>query len=394
MTSEGSILTLNAGSSSIKFALFDVARGRHQSMRGEIENLTAVPHFRAVDDTGQVLIERRWTEADHASYPHVLEELLQFIEQHLGRAPLLGVGHRVVHGGAAFSGPMLLSPAVIAEIEAMTPLDPLHLPLNIAPIRAIAAARPGLPQIACFDTAFHHTVPMVAKHYAIPRALIDKGVHAYGFHGLSYEYIAGQLRQVAPKLAQGRVIVAHLGSGASLCALSEGQSIANTMGFSALDGLVMSTRSGLIDPGVLLYLGRQGMSFDAIEDMLYRKSGLLGFSGISGDVRDLLASAAPEARAALDLFVYRIAWEAGALIGVLGGLDGLVFTAGIGENAAPIRAEICARLGWTGLRLDSAANDAGTGLISQADSAVAVWVIPTNEEAMIAEHAATLLGQG
>lgn len=392
MCHQGSILTLNAGSSSIKFALFDAARDLLETVRGEIENLSSVPHFHAVDDQGRVLIERRWAPEDNASYPHVLEELIAFAEAHLEEGGLSAVGHRIVHGGAAYSGPVRLDGATIAALEALTPLDPLHLPLNLAPIRAIADARPSLPQIACFDTAFHHTVPAVARSYAIPRAITAQGVRAYGFHGLSYEYIASTLRDVAPGLAHGRVIVAHLGAGASLCALAEGCSLASTMGFSAIDGLMMATRSGIIDPGVLLYLGRQGMSFDAIEDMLYRQSGLLGVSGLSGDVRTLQESEAPEARQALDLFVYRVAWEAGALVSVLGGLDGLVFTAGIGEHSAALRAEICARLAWLGVRLDAAANAAHATVISLPDSAVSVRVIPTNEELMIARHVLALLG--
>lgn len=392
MRRQGSILTLNAGSSSIKFALFDTARNLTETVRGEIENLSSVPHFHAVDENGRVLIERRWKPEDNASYSHVLEELITFAEDHLGEAGLVAVGHRVVHGGADFSGPVRLEPETVDALEALTPLDPLHLPLNIAPIRAIAGARPNLPQIACFDTAFHHTVPPVARTYAIPRALTEKGVRAYGFHGLSYEYIAGRLKEIAPGLAGGRVIVAHLGAGASLCALKEGRSLANTMGFSAIDGLMMATRSGIIDPGVLLYLGRQGMSFDVIEEMLYRKSGLLGVSGISGDMRSLQASEEPAAREALDLFVYRVAWEAGALISTLGGLDGLVFTAGIGEHGAAMRAEICARLSWLGLRLDAAANEAHAEVISLASSAIEVRVIPTNEELMIARHTLGLLG--
>lgn len=393
MSRQGSILTLNAGSSSVKFALFDAAQDLLETVRGEIENLSSVPHFHAVDEKGNVLIERRWKSEDNASYSHVLEELIAFVEAHLGEAGLLAVGHRIVHGGAEFSRPVHLTPETVAAIDALTPLDPLHLPLNLAPIRAIASARPNLPQIACFDTAFHHTMPKVASTYGLPREIMAKGVRAYGFHGLSYEYIAGQLRAVAPGLAGGRVIVAHLGAGASLCALLEGQSIATTMGFSPLDGLMMATRSGIIDPGVLLYLGRQGMSFDQIEDMLYRKSGLLGVSGISGDMRALQASEAPEAREALDLFIYRAAWEMGALVSALGGLDGLVFTAGIGEHGAAMRAEICARLSWLGLRLDAAANAAHADVISLPDSAVAVRVIPTNEELMIARHVRDLLGR-
>lgn len=391
MSATGSILTLNAGSSSVKFALFDTARGLHEAVRGEIENLSSVPHFHAVDENGNVLIERRWKPEDNASYPHVLEELLAFAEDHLGEGGLAAVGHRIVHGGAQFSGPVRLDPETVAAIERLTPLDPLHLPLNLAPVRAIAAARPQLPQVGCFDTAFHHTVPPVARRYAIPREISAKGVQAYGFHGLSYEYIAGALRQQAPQLADRRVIIAHLGAGASLCALRNGQSIATTMGFSALDGLVMATRSGIIDPGVLLYLGRQGMSIEAIEDMLYRKSGLLGVSGISGDLRALQASEDPAAREALDLFVYRLAWEVGALTSALGGLDGLVFTAGIGEHSAEIRGALAARLAWLGLRLDAQANASHASLISPADSAVEVRVIPTNEELMIARHTQALI---
>lgn len=392
MSRTGSILTLNAGSSSVKFALFDTARDLHQSVRGEIENLSSVPHFHAADDQGRVLIERRWKKADNASYSHVIEELLAFAESHLGDGGLVAVGHRIVHGGTDYSGPVKLTPKVIDALDKLTPLDPLHLPLNIAPIRAVAGARPKLPQIACFDTAFHHTMPKVAHTYAIPRALTEQGVRAYGFHGLSYEYIAGQLKDLAPDLAAGRVIVSHLGAGASLCALLHGRSVATTMGFSTLDGLMMATRCGIIDPGALLYLGRQGQSFDQIEEMLYRKSGLLGVSGISGDVRELLASDKPAAREALDLFAYRLAWEIGALTSALGGLDGLVFTAGIGEHSAEIRADVCTRLGWLGLRLDPWANKAHAGIISQGDSAVAVRVIPTNEEAMIAHHTQALLG--
>lgn len=391
MSRTGSILTLNAGSSSVKFALFDTARDLHQSVRGEIENLSSVPHFHAADDQGRVLIERRWKKADNASYSHVIEELLAFAESHLGDGGLVAVGHRIVHGGTNYSGPVKLTPKVIDALDKLTPLDPLHLPLNIAPIRAVAGARPKLPQIACFDTAFHHTMPKVAHTYAIPRALTEQGVRAYGFHGLSYEYIAGQLKDLAPDLAAGRVIVAHLGAGASLCALLHGQSIATTMGFSTLDGLMMATRCGIIDPGALLYLGRQGRSFEQIEEMLYRKSGLLGVSGISGDVRELQASDKAAAREALDLFAYRLAWEIGALTSALGGLDGLVFTAGIGEHSAEIRADVCTRLGWLGLRLDPWANKAHAGIISQGDSAVAVRVIPTNEEAMIAHHTQALV---
>ncbi len=382
----GSILTLNAGSSSVKFALFDASENLQETVRGEIENLSGAPHFHAQDQRGEILAEKRWGAGETPAFPSVLDELLAFAESHLGARGLSAVGHRIVHGGADHIGPAIVTPGLLEDLEDLTPLDPLHMPLNLAPIHAMMAARPALPQVACFDTAFHHTMPPVAQAYALPRAISDMGVRHYGFHGLSFEYVAGRLRHEAPALARGRVIVAHLGAGASLCALLDGRSIATTTGFSALDGLMMATRCGTIDPGVLLYLGRQGHSFEDLEDMLYRRSGLLGVSGISGDVRVLLASSEPRARAALDLFVYRIAWEAGALASALGGLDGLVFTAGIGEHAAPIRAEVCARLNWLGLRLDAQANLAHADCISLRDSAIDVRIIPTNEEVMIARH--------
>jgi acetate kinase len=382
----GSILTLNAGSSSVKFALFDMGDDLRETVRGEIENLSGAPHFHAQDQRGEVLAEKRWADGDTPAFPAVLDELLAFAEAHLGARGLSAVGHRIVHGGPNHIGPAIVTPGLVADLQALTPLDPLHMPLNLAPIRAMLAVRPALPQVACFDTAFHHTMPPVARAYALPRAISDMGVRHYGFHGLSYEYVGSRLHHDAPALARGRVIVAHLGAGASLCALRDGRSIATTTGFSALDGLMMATRCGIIDPGVLLYLGRQGHSFDDLEDMLYRKSGLLGVSGISGDVRVLLASAEPSARGALDLFVYRIAWEAGALASAVGGLDGFVFTAGIGEHAARIRAEVCARLSWLGLRLDAQANLADADCISLRDSAIDVRVIRTDEEVMIARH--------
>jgi acetate kinase len=392
----GSILTLNAGSSSVKFALFDTAGGLHDGLlkatvRGEIEDLDDAPHLLARDANGVVLSEKRWPAGDAPSFATVLDALLAFADAHLDRDGLAAVGHRVVHGGADHIAPELITPALLAALTALTPLDPLHMPDNLAPMHAVAAARPALPQVACFDTAFHHTMPPVAARFALPRALSAAGVRRYGFHGLSYEYIAFCLAQQFPTLARGRVIAAHLGSGASLCALLNGSSIATTTGFSALDGLVMATRCGSLDPGVILYLGRQGHSFADIEDLLYRRSGLLGVSGFSGDVRVLLASDDPHARDAIELFVYRIACEAGALVSALGGLDGLVFTAGIGEHAAPIRAAVCARLAWLGLRLDSAANAAGAACISTPDSSIEVRVIATDEEAMIARHTQAMI---
>ena len=377
----GSVLTLNAGSSSLKFALFDGAG--QAAVRGEAEDLGDAPHWVARDAGGTVLAERHWPVGQERAFDTVLDALLAFADAHLGQDGLAAVGHRVVHGGADHVMPERVTPALLLALDGLTRLDPLHMPHNIAPMRAVAAVRPGLPQVACFDTAFHHTMPAVAQRMALPRAV---GVRRYGFHGLSYEYIASCLPAVSPRLASGRVIVAHLGSGASLCALQAGRSIETTTGFSALDGLVMATRCGSLDPGVILHLGRQGHGFDDIEDMLYRRSGLLGVSGLSGDVRVLSASADPHAREALELFTYRIAALAGSLASALGGLDGLVFTAGVGEHAAAVRAAVCTRLAWLGVRLDEAANTAGAALVSMPGSPVEVRVIPTDEEAVIARH--------
>ena len=384
------ILTLNAGSSSLKFALFD-AGSLTATVRGEIENLGDAPHLRARDAAGAVLAEQHWPGGLADPYATALDALMVFAQAHLGGNELGAVGHRVVHGGIDHGRPERLTPTLMAALVALTPLDPLHMAHNLAPMRVIAASRPALPQVACFDTAFHHTMPPVARCLALPRAITEAGVQRYGFHGLSYEYIASQLVTVSPGLAAGRVIVAHLGSGASLCALQAGRSIETTMGFSALDGLVMGTRCGSLDPGAILYLGAQGHSFADITDMLYRRSGLLGVSGISDDVRVLLASGDPHAKAALELFSYRMAGLVGSLASALGGLDGLVFTAGIGEHAAPVRAALCVRLAWLGLRLDETANAAGAGLISAVDSAIEVRVIPADEEAMIARHTRAIL---
>jgi acetate kinase len=385
------ILTVNAGSSSLKFALFDTGDAASATARGEIADLGQSPHLTAHDSAGAVLADQRWPAGPGDAFDTVLKALLDFAEAHLGRGGLAAVGHRIVHGGSGHIAPALITSALLAELEALTPLDPLHMPHNLAPIHAVAAARPGLAQVACFDTAFHHTLPAVARRFALPRELEAAGIWRYGFHGLSFEYIAGQVARQSPRLASGRVIVAHLGSGASLCALLAGRSIATTTGFSALDGLVMATRCGSVDPGIILYLGRQGHSFADIEDMLYRRSGLLGVSGSSGDIRVLLASEDPHAREAVELFTYRIATEAGALVSALGGLDGLVFTAGIGEHAPAIRAHVCARLAWLGLRIDDAANAADAACISTADSAIEVRVIATDEEAMIAQHTKALV---
>ena len=386
MTASGSILAINAGSSSLKFALFEAGGKLAATARGEIENLQSAPHFVARDGAGAILVEQSIHPGPASPFQTALGTLLAFAAAHRGQSGLNAVGHRVVHGGASHIAPALVTPALLADLQSLTPLDPLHMPHSLAPMQAIAASQPGLPQVACFDTAFHHTLPPVARSFALPRAVTDAGVRRYGFHGLSYEYIAGRLAETAPKLAQGRVVVAHLGAGASLCALRGGVSIATTTGFSALDGLVMATRCGRLDPGVLLYLAQQGHSTADIEDMLYRRSGLLGVSGISGDVRTLLQSPDPHAREAIDLFTYSVACEAGGLASALGGLDGLIFTAGIGEHGPAIRTAVAARLSWLGLRLDEAANSENAACISAPDSRVEVRVIPTNEEAMIARH--------
>jgi acetate kinase len=386
----GAILTLNAGSSSLKFALFDDDTNRAETMRGEITNLDTAPEFSARNASGKIVAARRFAAGTHLE--DLVGHLLKCAEHRLAGGRLVAVGHRVVHGGQNHSAPALVTPALLQDLDRLTPLEPLHMPLNLAPIRSIAALRSGMTQVACFDTAFHHTLPMVARNFALPRALTDEGVRRYGFHGLSYEYISGQLQTGFPALAAGRVIAAHLGAGASLCALAAGVSIATTTGFSALEGLIMATRCGRLDPGILLYLGAQGKSFLDIEDILYHRSGLAGVSGISGDVRVLLASTDAHARQALDLFTYNTACEIGGLAVALGGLDGLVFTAGIGAHAPAIRAAICARLTWLNALLDPAANAANAPLISLPASRVEIRVIATNEEAMIARHTQTLRG--
>ena len=310
-----------------------------------------------------------------------------------GNARVLGVGHRVVHGGATFSGPTVVTPSVLDDLRKLVPLAPLHQPYNLAAIEAVAARLPGVPQVACFDTSFHRGQAGVAEVVPLPRDLVRSGIQRYGFHGLSYEYIASALPQVAPEIAGGRVIVAHLGSGASLCALRNGRSVDHSLGFTALDGLCMGTRPGAVDPGVILYLFQElGLSAKEVETILYKKSGLLGISGISNDMRDLIDSREPAAQLAVDYFVYRATKEIGALAAVLGGIDGLVFTAGIGENSAAVRARICEACAWLGVDLDQEANARRTPRISRSGSRVSAWVIPTNEELMIARHTAMLLG--
>jgi acetate kinase len=386
------ILVLNAGSSSIKFSTFAVdARGRDLALRyrGAIDGIGSHPRFVVADAEGlrvvdQAVATRRVGAADHEDLLPLLHE---WIAGHADQLRVAAVGHRVVHGGEQFAAPVMLDDMILDQLEKLAPLAPLHQPHNLAPIRVISRIAPDIPQVACFDTAFHRTQPPVSQLYALPRDLSATGVKRYGFHGLSYEYIASVLPGLVGDVARGRVVAAHLGNGCSMCAMRDGKSVATTMGFTALEGLPMGTRSGAIDPGVILYLlTERGMSVADVSDLLYHRSGLLGMSGISNDMRTLLASNAREAADAVDLFVYRITRELGSLAAALGGLDALVFTAGIGEHAAPVRARVCEGAAWLGIRLDAAANLAGGPRISTADSPVSVWVVPTNEELMIARH--------
>ncbi|MEO8747357.1 MAG: acetate/propionate family kinase [Rhodanobacter sp.] len=381
------ILSLNAGSSSIKFALFEIKDSGQltASSRGEVDAIASAPRFSARDARGVVLLDENWARQ---AFDGLMGKVITWIEARLGSDRLIAVGHRVVHGGADHERPERVTAELLTELDRLVPLAPLHEPHNLAPIRAIAAARPKLPQVVCFDTAFHHSMPTVATRFALPREYDDAGIRRYGFHGISYEFIAARLREIAPALAQGRVLAAHLGNGASLCAMLDGRSIDTTMGFSALDGLVMGTPCGNLDPGVILYLQQErGLTTTQVEDLLYRRSGLLGVSGgIASDMRTLLASDDKHAKEAIELFVFRIAREIGALTSSLGGLDGIVFTAGIGEHAPAIRAQVCRRLAWLGVQLDAEANTANAALISTAQSHVEVRMIPTDEEALIARH--------
>ena len=382
------ILVLNAGSSSIKFSLF-LQQGGELAPRlsGLLEGLYTAPRFTAKDASGASLGERKWGEGERLGHDGAIANLIEFLGAQRADHRLVAVGHRVVHGGLEFSEPVKLNPEVIAKLEKFIPLAPLHQPHNLAPIRLVAERLPQVLQVACFDTAFHRAQPEIAQAFALPASITDRGVRRYGFHGLSYEYIASALPRLDAATAAGRVIVAHLGNGASLCAMKAGKSIASTMGFTAVDGLPMGTRCGSIDPGVMLYLlDELKMDARAIEKLIYQQSGLLGVSGISSDMRALLESREPRAKLAVDLFVYRIGREVGSLAAALGGLDALVFTAGIGERAAPIRERVCRDAAWLGVKLDEAANSNGGPRISAQGSRVSAWVVPTNEELMIARH--------
>jgi acetate kinase len=385
------ILVVNAGSSSLKFEVFSVADDLKSLLEGQMERIGSAPRLRIKDRDDQVLAEQAYSPAEVPDPPSAMLLVGAWLrERHEGR--LVAVGHRVVHGGPDYDRPVLVTEQILGDLVRYVPLAPLHQPHNLAPIRAILDRRPDLPQVACFDTSFHRQHSRVASHYALPEHFFAEGVRRYGFHGLSYEYVAGRLPEVAPGIAGGRLIVAHLGSGASMCAIAGGKSIESTLGFTALDGIPMGTRCGQIDPGVILYLLQQkGMAAHEVQDLLYKESGLKGLSGVSNDVRTLLASEDPGAAFALDHFVHRIGLHAGMLAAALGGLDAFVFTAGIGENSPEMRARIAARLEWLGARIDPARNDAKELDVSMPDSAVRLYVVPTDEELMIARHTMALL---
>lgn len=388
------ILVLNSGSSSIKFQLFEVCTGSRleRRMKGAIDGIGAHPRLRVASVQGEDLADTTWPAAEVGTVPAALEKLVVFLRERMGGRLPSAVGHRVVHGGPTCSAPTVVTDTVLDRLELLVPLAPLHQPNNLAPIRTILHRLPDLPQVACFDTAFHRGHAEVADRFAIPEHLYSEGVRRYGFHGLSYEYIAGRVLDVAPEIADGRIVVAHLGNGASMCAISAGRSVESTMGFTALDGLPMGTRPGQLDAGVVLYLmSEKRMSAKAIEHFLYHACGLKGLSGISNDVRELLASASPGARLALDYFVYRIVLFTGLLAAAMGGIDAFVFTAGIGENAPSIREAVIRRLSWLGLELDAAANAGGGPCISCRGARVACYVIPTDEELMIARHTLDVL---
>ena len=395
MTAMDTILVVNAGSSSVKFQVFAVESdgSLRRQIKGQMDGIGTRPKLRASGATGDTMAERTYPVETVADVPAAMAVAGAWLRE-LEIDPV-AVGHRVVHGGPDHAHPVLVDPAIVARLERYVPLAPLHQPHNLAPIKTLAKNFPTLPQVACFDTAFHRNHDALADYYAIPHQLHAEGVRRYGFHGLSYEYIAERLPQVAPDIAGGRVIVAHLGSGASMCAIKSGRSVESTMGFTALDGLAMGTRPGQLDPGVVLYLmAEKGMSAAKVQAFLYRECGLKGLSGISNDMRELDASADPRAAFAIDYFVYRIGLNAGMLAAALQGLDAFVFTAGIGENSVSIRSRVAERLAWLGVTLDPAENSKHAGKISRPDSRIPVYVVPTDEELKIAQHTLALLSGG
>ncbi len=389
------ILVLNAGSSSIKFAGYGIIDNTGDGepdllASGQIDGLRSAPRFEVADAQGKTMATHAWPEGEPLAHVDGIRFIVDWIQTDARDVTIVAAGHRVVFGGAGYPLPVRIDEAVLSGIEALVPFFPLHLPHNLAAIRAVTEAYPALPQVACFDNSFHRTQPRLAQLLPLPRHFHDEGVRRYGFHGLSYEYIARTLPHHAPDVR--RAVVAHLGSGVSMCAIRDGESLESSMGFSGVDGLPMGTRTGTLDPGVLLYLMQaKGMDAKAIEKLVYTESGLLGVSGISNDMRHLEASNAPEAAEAIDFFVYHIAKHLGTLVAALEGIDALVFTAGIGENSPLIREKVCRRATWLGIGLDEAANAAGGPRISTPESAVSAWTIPTDEERMIAIHTRNLL---
>ncbi|MCX5833458.1 MAG: acetate/propionate family kinase [Deltaproteobacteria bacterium] len=383
------IVVLNAGSSSLKFTVY-VDQGEKPGVLydGQFEGILTEPRFKVKDSAGQVAAEKKWPPGKPLGHEGAVEALFAWGRDVLSSTDrIVAMGHRVVHGGLEYTRPTVVNAHILGDLERFVPLAPLHQPHNLAAIRIIAKRNPAIPQVACFDTSFHTTIPAVAQAFALPRKFTEQGVRRYGFHGLSYEYIASVLPGYDAKAAEGRTIVAHLGNGASLCAMKGLKSVACTLGFTAVEGLMMGTRCGALDPGVMLYLMDEcGMDARAIEKLIYQESGLLGVSGISSDMRTLLTSPDPRAAEAVELFVYRITRELGSLAAALGGLDAIVFTAGIGENSAPIRKRVCRSAEWLGLQFDEKANEAGGPCISREGSRLKAWVIPTDEELMIALH--------
>jgi acetate kinase len=393
VTTVDTILVVNSGSSSVKFQVFETPAPAtlQRLIKGQVEGIGTRPRLTAEAKDKSPLIDRSFAADELRDVPAATGAVAAWLRE-TQAFNLAAVGHRVVHGGPKYDRPVIVDRSVVADLEHYVSLAPLHQPHNLAAIRALLTARPELPQVACFDTGFHRGHEAVADHYALPQRFYAEGVRRYGFHGLSYEYIAERLGEVAPHIATGRLIVAHLGSGASMCALANGRSVESTMGFTALDGVPMGTRPGQIDPGVLLYLlTEKGMSPAAVQDLLYRESGLKGLSGISNDMRDLQSNSDPAAKLAVDYFVYRIGLHAGMLAAALGGIDAFVFTAGIGEKSPTIRARIAAKLAWLGVDFDPQANAAGKTVISRSGSRVALYVVPTDEELMIARHTLALL---
>jgi acetate kinase len=390
----GCIAVINAGSSSVKFAVFEASGRANTLFDGQIEGIGVSPHLKVKDARGGTLVERTWP-AGGFNHDAATREILTTARELVAGTPVEGIGHRVVHGGMKFDRPIRLDRDVLAALAKLELLAPLHQPHNLAPIRAIFDAAPHIPQVACFDTAFHRSQSNVVQSFALPRRFTEAGIRRYGFHGLSYEFLVSRIGDVCPEIASARVILAHLGNGASLCAVNRGRSVASTMGFTAVDGLMMGTRCGVLDPGVILYLMHEyQMDAAKIEDLIYRKSGLLGVSGISADMRALRASADPHAREAIDLFIHRIIREVGSLVATLGGLDAFVFSGGIGENDVATRTEVIEGCCWIGAKLDPDRNARGEGRISADTSPIPVWVIPTDEERLIARHTMRVLETG